>query len=165
MNPKLLLSLSLVSAGLALSQAALRADDAPPPPAPPPPMVDGPPAVGQTPPADSQTPPPQRRRGHRPLSLAELTQKLNLTADQQKTIGPIIANARSEAKELHDDESMTPEDKRARMKDILATSKAQIRAALTPDQQKVFDALPQRGAKGGQGAEGNATAPTPTPTQ
>ena len=138
MNPKLILSLSILSAGLVLSQASLRADDVQPPP-PQPPGADAGPSDGQT--------PPTHKRMHRPLSLAELTAKLSLTADQQKTIGPILANARSQAKDLHDDDSISKEDKRAKMKEILATSKSQIRAALTPDQQKIFDSLPERKKK------------------
>jgi Spy/CpxP family protein refolding chaperone len=153
MNPKFLLSLSILSAGLILSQAPLRADDATPPP-PQPPAADAPPA-------DGQTPPPPHRHGRRPLSLAELTAKLNLTADQQKTIGPILENAKSQGKALRDDDSMSQEDKRAKMKEIMTTSRAQIRAALTADQQKIFDAMGERGGKGGQGSPETAAPAAP----
>jgi hypothetical protein len=158
MNPKFLLSLSILTAGLVLSQAPLRADDAQTPPPQPPPAAD-------TPPADGQTPPPAHHRGHRPLSLAELTAKLNLTADQQKTIGPILANARSQAKDLHDDDSISQDDKRAKMKEIMTTSRTQIRAALTADQQKIFDTLGEHGGKGGQGAPEAAVPAAPAPQQ
>jgi Spy/CpxP family protein refolding chaperone len=151
MSPKSLLALSLVSAGIFFSQASLRADDSQTPPAPP---ADNPP------PADGQPTPPPHRRMHRPLSLAELTAKLGLTADQQKIIGPILANSRSQAKELRDDDSLSREDKHAKMKEIEAAAKEQIRAALTPEQQKIFDALPSHeGRPPPQGPD----SPTPTP--
>jgi hypothetical protein len=97
---------------------------------------------------------------HRPLTLAELTAKLNLTADQQKLIGPILENARSQAKDLHDDDSISQEDKRAKMREILSSSRAQIRADLTPEQQKIFDSVAEHGGRGGQTA---SPSPTPTP--
>ena len=84
MNPKLILSLSILSAGLVLSRASLRADDVQPPP----PQAPG----ADAGPSDAQTPPAHRRM-HRPLSLAELTAKLGLTADEQKTIPVWVGGA------------------------------------------------------------------------
>jgi hypothetical protein len=95
--------------------------------------------------------------------LADLTAKLGLTPDQQKAIGALIANNDSQLKTLREDDSIAKEDKRANMMTIISTTRGQIRAALTPDQQKTFDALPTRGEHGGKPpATPPATTPVPT---
>ncbi|MGA2691975.1 MAG: hypothetical protein ABSF76_06380 [Opitutaceae bacterium] len=130
---------SLFSMGLVLSMADARADDAANPPAPPPA-----PASPQTSPGGGT--PPARHRHMRPgFILEDLTAKLGLTADQQKTVGAIIANSRSQAKALRGDDSISREDRRQKMQEILGTARTQIRAALTPAQQALFDALPANG--------------------
>jgi len=159
MNPKNLYFLALALAGAAAAQLTARADDTTPAPTPAPTMVnqDTPPPDGAQPPAP---PAGGRRRGGGGYNLKDLTAKLGLTADQQKTVGGFISSGRSQAKAVHDDDSLAPDDKRAKMREIMATTKSQIRAALTPDQQKIFDALPSRGGPppAPAGAE-----PTPTP--
>jgi hypothetical protein len=79
--------------------------------------------------------------------LDDLTAKLGLSADQQKGIGAIIDSSHSQAKALRADDSLSKDDKRAKMRAIMASTHDQIRAALTADQQKVFDALPAPGAR------------------
>ena len=150
-----LFSLSLISAGVALSLAPARADDASAPPVPPPAPAgqDTSPGAGQTP------PPPHHRRMHPAFVLGELTAKLSLTADEQKSVGAVIADTDGQLKALREDDSIAKEDKRAKMKTITETARGQIRALLTPAQQAIFDTLPTRGERGGQNV-----APTPTPT-
>jgi Spy/CpxP family protein refolding chaperone len=84
------------------------------------------------------------RRGY---VLADLTEKLNLTADQQKTIGGTIRNSQSQMREVRADNSLSVDDRRARMREIMGSTRGQIRAALTPDQQKLFDAMPPGGGR------------------
>jgi hypothetical protein len=144
---KMLLSVALVLAGAGFA----RADE---PSTPPPPT----PSASPTSPAGGgdQTPPPAGHRGMRAaFVLGELTSKLSLTADQQKTIGPIIASGIGQLRALRQDESLSQEDRRAQAKSILEQERTQIRAALTPDQQKIFDTLRLHGP---------AVRPSPTPT-
>jgi hypothetical protein len=75
-------------------------------------------------------------------SLEELTSKLALSADQQKAVGAAIDSARSQSRALRNDTSLSWDDKREKMRQIAKSAHDQIRAALTPDQQKQFDALP-----------------------
>jgi hypothetical protein len=79
--------------------------------------------------------------------LSELTAKLGLTPDEQKSVGSVIANCNGQLKALRQDDSIAKEDKRAQMKTILDTTRGQIRAALTPAQQAIFDTLPTHGAR------------------
>lgn len=163
MKPSGLFTISVLSVGLVLSLASARADDpaAPPAPAPAPATPDAPPADGQMPPpADGQTPPPAHHRHRGAFVLGELTVKLTLTPEQQKTVGTIIADCDGQLKALRADDSIAKEDKRAQMKTIIQTTRGQIRAVLTPDQQKIFDTLPTHGEHGGPPP---AAAPTTTP--
>jgi Spy/CpxP family protein refolding chaperone len=95
--------------------------------------------------------------------LAELTAKLSLTPDQQKTVGKIIADGRAQLKDLRGDDSISQADKRAKMREINASTRGQIRAALTPDQQKIFDALPANEGRGAGQAAPEASAPPAQP--
>jgi hypothetical protein len=96
---------------------------------------------------------------HPAFVLGELTEKLGLTPDEQKTVGAIIADCDGQLKALRQDDTIAREDKRAKMKSIVEATRGQIRAVLTPAQQATFDAMP-RGERGG----GQHAAPTPTPT-
>jgi Spy/CpxP family protein refolding chaperone len=133
MKPSIAVSLSVLSIGLAFSASA-RADDPSSPPTPPPPAPTGP--------ADGTAP---QRHHHQGYVLADLTEKLGLTADQQKTVGSIIDDGKSQSKGVRSDETLSRDDKRAKMGAIMKATHDQIRAALTPDQQKQFDALAQPG--------------------
>jgi len=77
--------------------------------------------------------------------LSELTEKLNLTVDQQKAIGSIIKNSQVLMQQLRGDDSLSRQERRGKMREITASTREQIRAALTPDQQKLFDAMPPGG--------------------
>lgn len=139
MKPNVQPRLLALLAGLALAAFAARADDPSNPPAPPaaPPPANSPSEGGETPPP----PHPGRRMGPG-YSLEELTDKLGLTADQQKKVGAIINAGRSQARAIRNDETLSREDRREQMRQVMQSTRAQIRAALTADQQKEFDALP-----------------------
>jgi len=69
--------------------------------------------------------------------VAEFTEELQLTPDQQKQIGTIISDTRAKWQALY-----VPLD--AQKEAIRQQARAQIRALLTPDQQPKFDAFMQR---------------------
>lgn len=78
-------------------------------------------------------------------SLEDLTQKLTLTADQQKTVGSIIDNGSTQAKAVRGDDSLSRDDRRSKLQTIFKTEHDDIRAVLNTDQQKIFDAMPAPG--------------------
>jgi Spy/CpxP family protein refolding chaperone len=150
-----LLGLSLFTLALTLIlPRSARADDTTV--VPPPPLPDTP----QASPADGTA--PHHRHRSAGFVLGELTAKLNLTPDQQKTVGAIIENSRSQGRALREDTSLTPEARRQQMKEIQQTARTQIRAALNPSQQQTFDQLPLN--RGAQPSPGGAAEPTPTPS-
>ncbi|HMD59779.1 MAG TPA: hypothetical protein VKG78_00015 [Opitutaceae bacterium] len=149
MKPLPAVSLTLLSVGLALSAATGRADDPGGQPAPPAAPVNPPASPGDGG-ASAPTPTPAgpRHMRMRPgYVLAELTEKLSLTAEQQKTIGAIIRDGHGQARALRGDDSLSQDDRRAKMRKISASTRDQVRAALTPDQQKLFDAMPPPGPR------------------
>ena len=79
--------------------------------------------------------------------LGELTEKLNLTPDQQKQVGAFIDEGAAKAKEVRADETLSKDDRRAKMMGITKATREQIRGVLTPDQQKLFDELHPQGGK------------------
>jgi hypothetical protein len=158
MKPNSALSLALLSAGLALSFSQARADDASGPPVSPPA-----PSSPDTSPENGAPPPPRHRHPPRGFVLGELTAKLNLTSAQQKTVGGILQSEGGQLKELRADQTLSQEDKRAKMQEIRQSTRAQIRAALTPAQQAIFDTLPANGGWQGRPQAPGAVPPAPTP--
>ena len=70
--------------------------------------------------------------------LQELSEKLNLTDEQKAAIEPILATEANEIKAVHQDSSLSDEQKQAKVKEIRDSSREKINALLTPEQQKTF---------------------------
>ena len=75
--------------------------------------------------------------------LKMLTEKLNLTEDQQAKVKPILEDESTKMKALHDDTSLAPADKQAKMKELHMSSTEKINAILTPDQQAKWKQMKQ----------------------
>jgi periplasmic protein CpxP/Spy len=73
-----------------------------------------------------------------------LTKQLKLTSDQQPKVLDILKSEQSQMQGLWSDNSTAPDDRHSKMMEIHKTSNDQIRALLTPDQQKKFDAMQAR---------------------
>lgn len=80
--------------------------------------------------------------GHDAMSADEhlqmLSQKLNLTDDQKAKIKPILQQHLNDRQTIMKDQSLSPEDKHAKMKASMDSAHSQIEAVLTPDQKKQF---------------------------
>ncbi len=86
-----------------------------------------------------------------------LKEKLSLTDAQVKQLTDIRKNHMEDLKAARGD--------REKMGEVMKTMHDETRAILTPDQQKIFDAMPPPGRHGGKGKDkdGNATTPPPPP--
>lgn len=103
--------------------------------------------------------------GHRPMpsvddQVKHLTQKLNLTSDQQAKLKPILEDQRKQMDQIHNDSSLSRDDRFSKMQQLRSSSDTQIRALLTEDQQKKFDAMREehnhmRGGPGAQKPDGS----------
>ena len=127
--------LILALAGLALLAApALRAADAPEAP----------------PPGDK--PDRHERREEMRENLKKMAKELNLTADQQSKIEAIHQQAREALKALHDDTTLSEDQKHAKMKELRKSTEDQVHALLTPEQQaKAKELREKHGRHGDKG--------------
>lgn len=75
--------------------------------------------------------------------LKMLTEKLDLTEDQQAKLKPILEDQSTQMKALHDDSSLAPEDKRTKMKELHDSSIEKMNAILNPDQQTKWKQMRQ----------------------
>jgi protein CpxP len=70
-----------------------------------------------------------------------LSEKLNLTKDQQTKVRSIFTDRQKQMQSLMQDQSTSREDKRAKFEQMRSDTDSQIRAVLTGDQQQKFDAM------------------------
>src|SRR6202049_4215644 len=104
--------------------------------------------VAQDSPSNNQEPQSSQERGgwhHGPQEPAqrsqELTKKLNLTSDQQTKVQEIFQSEQSQMQSLHQESSLSQQDRRAKMMDIRKNADAQVRALLDSNQQKKWDEM------------------------
>lgn len=72
---------------------------------------------------------------HRRAMQRHLAKKLNLSTDQVAQFKSIRSNTRTTVSAIRANTSLTPEQKKAQVKDALKAARAQRLALLTPDQQ------------------------------
>lgn len=68
--------------------------------------------------------------------LQKLSSELNLTDDQKTQLKPVLQGEYKQLKAIHDDSSMSTDQKQSKMTEIHEGAKSQINSILTPDQQK-----------------------------
>ncbi len=99
---------------------------------------------------DQQSPASQENAGrrHGPPDPAErtkeLTRHLNLTSDQQTKVQDALESERSQMESLHQDSSLSRQDRHAKMMEIHQSTDEQIRGLLDSTQQKKWDEMQAR---------------------
>lgn len=91
--------------------------------------------------------------------LQHMTKTLNLTADQQTKIKPMLEDEQQKMESLHQDTSMSRQDRMSKMQEIRQSTDEQIKGVLTPEQQTKWQQEMQN-HHGGMG-HGNMSPPTP----
>jgi len=99
-------------------------------------------------PSNDQQSSPAQDNGHRrhgPPDPAqrtrELTKQLQLNTDQQAKVQDILQSERSQMDNLHQDSSLSQEDRHTKMMEMHKNTDSQIRALLDTDQQKKWDEM------------------------
>ena len=72
-----------------------------------------------------------------------LTERLNLSTDQQTKIKAILDDNRQQMDTLRKDESMSREDKMSKARALRETTQGKIREVLNDDQKKKYDEMQQ----------------------
>jgi len=96
--------------------------------------------------------------------LQRMTQQLNLTADQQQKIKPILEQEQQQMQTLHGDTSMSQQDRMSMMQQIRQGTNDQIKSVLNPDQQQKFAEMQERHGLG-MGHGGMQAPPQQAPPQ
>jgi protein CpxP len=97
--------------------------------------------------SDQSAPPAQENGGrhHGPPDparrTAELTKQLKLTSEQQPKVLEALQTEHSQMESLHQDCSLSQQDRRAKMMEIHKTTDSQIRGLLDANQQKKWDEM------------------------
>lgn len=91
-------------------------------------------------------------RGRGP-AIEMLTEQLGLTKEQADQLKPALEKQRSQMEALRGDESLSPEDRRARMRAIREATDTAIAAVLTPEQKKKRQEMRANRGPGGPGGE------------
>jgi periplasmic protein CpxP/Spy len=76
--------------------------------------------------------------------VQHLTKKLNLTADQQNQILPILTERQQQMESIRNDSSLSPQDRRAKVRSAREDADTKIRAVLNDDQKKTYDQMQQQ---------------------
>jgi periplasmic protein CpxP/Spy len=76
--------------------------------------------------------------------LQELSTELNLTDDQKTQLKPVLQDEFKQLKALHDDASLSPDQKKTKATEIHESAKSQINSILTPDQQKKLGEMKEK---------------------
>lgn len=112
---------------------------------------------------EQQAPAPAQAREHRPADpnrqVKMLSKRLNLTADQQSQILPIVTNRQQQIAALQADNSVSAQDRHAKMRAIRENSDAQIRGLLNDNQKQAYDQMLQQQRQRMQQRRGQASQP------
>lgn len=76
--------------------------------------------------------------------LEHLTKALDLSSDQQTQIKPILENQQQQMMQLHQDTSLSRDDKMAKAKSLHADTTSKIEAVLNDQQKQKYEAMQQR---------------------
>lgn len=79
--------------------------------------------------------------------LQQISTELNLTDDQKKQLKPILQSEYQQLKSVHDDASLSADQKKAKAQEIHQNAKSQMATILTPDQQKKLATMKEQKAQ------------------
>jgi hypothetical protein len=99
---------------------------------------------------------------HADAHLANLTARLTLTPDEKGKIKPILDSESAKIDALKMDRSLSTVNRKAKIAPIRDDADKQIRAVLTPAQQKIYDSMSKKAESGGTkkpGGKKSAAAP------
>jgi len=78
---------------------------------------------------------------HQGGRMGKMAAALGLTAAQKAQMKPIMQSAREQAKAVKADTSLSPEDRKSKLKAIRKNTMSQVTPILTPDQKQMLLAM------------------------
>ena len=107
-------------------------------------LIAAPQAPEQNPPPAQNTQPAGRHQADPNQQVRRLTKKLNLTADQQNQLLPILADRQQQIANLMNDGSLAPKDRHTKMRAIREDSDSKINSVLTDTQKQTYAQMEQQ---------------------
>ena|SRR5450755_2783645 len=112
---------------------------------------------------DATNTPPAGEHGPGMKGRPNIAKQLDLTDAQKPKVEAIMKGAMEKNRAVHEDASLTPEEKKAKAKAIREESATQMKAVLTPEQFAKWQEMSKRGPRmhppGGPDAPKSPTAP------
>ena len=93
--------------------------------------------------------------------LEHMTQALDLTADQQSQIKPVLVDRQQKLQALFQDQSMSEDDRRAKARSVVEESNSKIESVLNDQQKQKFAAMQQHMRRGPGGPPPAGAPPQP----
>lgn len=93
--------------------------------------------------------------------IEQLKEKLSLTDDQVTQLKQLSKDQRKQEQAIRQDTTLSDDDRRTKLQALRKAQHDQVRALLTPDQQKIFDTMPIGGGRRRPRPDGAAGAPPP----
>ncbi len=84
---------------------------------------------------------------HRKMVRHHVAKQLGLSAEQTATLKADRAKTHDAVKAIRADASLTPEQKKAKLRDTVKSARTEMRSVLTPDQQTQLKQLRSRGRR------------------
>jgi periplasmic protein CpxP/Spy len=139
-----------IALGGALTLGVTGAALAQEPPPPPPDQAQGGPGPGGG-----------MRRMDPNKQLEHLTQALDLTADQQSQIKPVLMDRQQKLQALFQNQSLSQDDRRTQARSVVEESNTKIESVLNDQQKQKFAAMQQRMRRGPGGPPPGDAPPPP----
>jgi Spy/CpxP family protein refolding chaperone len=88
--------------------------------------------------------------------VARLSRKLQLTPAQAAKIEPILQSRQQQMQQLRADTSMTPNDRRTKMRSIMQDANTQLQSVLTDSQKQQYQQMMQQAMQHRQDKKGSS---------
>ena len=95
--------------------------------------------------------------------LDHMTRELGLSADQQAQIKPLLVDRQQKMEAIFQDQSVSQQDRRAKMQSIRQESQGKIEAVLNDQQKQKFEAMQEHTRGRGGPGQGTPQESAPQP--
>lgn len=93
---------------------------------------------------DNTTPTPTAKAHRHGMNFNRLAKQLDLTSEQKPKVQAILGSMRHKMRDLHQNTSLTPKEKRAKARTVRDAANVKLRGVLTADQFSKWEKMSAR---------------------